>query len=206
MAVLLVLSAPSGAGKTSLATALVQADPGIGLSVSYTTRGPRPGERDGEHYYFVDAPQFARMADEGAFLEHAQVYDHRYGTARARVEAELAAGRSVILDIDWQGARAVRRQMPGALCVFILPPSQEALRDRLVHRGQDTEAVIARRMARAQAEMSHWAEFDFVVVNDEFDAALADLRAILAGRGEAVRAVVARVGGRPVTAGPVGHP
>jgi guanylate kinase len=184
---LFIFSAASGTGKTSLANALVEGLPGLEFSVSHTTRAPRPGERDGVHYWFVSHAEFERMIAEGRFLEHARVFDNYYGTARAPIERLLADGKNVILDIDWQGARAVKRAMPEAVSVFILPPSRQALEERLVKRGQDPAEVIARRMARALDEMSHYGEFDYVVVNDDFDAALADLRAIIAGRPQARR-------------------
>ena len=176
---LLIVSAPSGAGKTSLVKALVERDPRVVLSVSHTTRPPRPGERDGVDYHFVDGATFERMAAEGAFLEHAEVFGNRYGTARATVERELAADRDVILEIDWQGAHLARAAMPEAVSVFILPPSREALEERLRGRGQDDETVIARRMARAVDEMSHYDEYDYLVVNDVFETALEDLLAIV---------------------------
>ncbi len=176
---LFIVSAPSGAGKTSLVRALVEREPGVTLSVSHTTRPPRPGERDGVDYHFVDAATFERMVAEDAFLEHAEVFGNRYGTARATVERELEADRDVILEIDWQGARQVRAAMPGAVSVFILPPSREALEQRLRGRGQDDEAVIARRMARAVDEISHYDEYDYLVVNDVFETALEELRAIV---------------------------
>lgn len=179
---LYIVSAPSGAGKTSLVKALTEADPGIVVSVSHTTRAPRPGERDGVNYYFVDMPAFERMVGAQAFLEHAQVFDRRYGTARAPVEKSLAAGLDVILEIDWQGARQVRAAFPGAVSVFILPPSRAALEERLRGRGQDSDEVIARRMRDAVSEMSHWEEYDYIVVNDRFEQALADLRAVFAAR------------------------
>jgi guanylate kinase len=180
---LFILSAPSGAGKTSLANALVESDPDIEFSVSHTTRAPRPGERDGVHYHYVSMAEFERLIGEGVFLEHAQVFGNRYGTSRRAVEAMLKAGKSVLLDIDWQGARAVKRAMPEAVGVFILPPSREALRERLTRRGQDSAEVIERRMREATAEMSHFHEFDHVIINDVFDAALADLRAVVYGTG-----------------------
>ncbi len=175
---LIVLSAPSGAGKSSLAKALT-ADPRFGVSVSHTTRPPRPGEQDGVHYHFVDGPTFARLVEGQAFLEHAEVFGNRYGTSKAAVESHLKAGRSVILDIDWQGARRIKAAWPHALTIFILPPSLEALEARLRGRGQDEEAIIVRRMATARDEISHYREFDHVVVNDVFDEALADLKALV---------------------------
>lgn len=184
---LFILSAPSGGGKSSLAQALVQTLPDVAVSVSHTTRPPRPGEHDGVHYYFVSEAEFQDMVARGEFLEHAKVFDNYYGTSRAQVERQLAAGKHVLLDIDWQGMRAIKARMPEAVSIFILPPSREALEQRLRGRGQDSEAVIARRMRDAVAEMSHYREFDHVVVNDDFDAALADLAAIVRGRPEQVR-------------------
>jgi guanylate kinase len=186
---LFIFSAPSGAGKSSLARALVESSPDIAVSVSHTTRDARPGEEHGIHYFFVNADEFRNMVAAGAFLEHAQVFDNFYGTSRKAVEDLLEQGRNVILDIDWQGARAIKAQMPDARGIFILPPSREELENRLRGRGQDSEEVIARRMRDAVSEMSHYNEFDYVVVNDDFDAALADLRAIMAGEPEAARPV-----------------
>lgn len=180
---LYVIAAPSGAGKTSLVKALVESTSGIEVSVSHTTRAPRPGEQDGVHYHFIDVSTFREMVDAGAFLEHAQVFDNFYGTAEASIHQRLATGADVILEIDWQGARQVRERIPGAVGVFILPPSREALAERLTGRGQDDAAVIARRMRDAVREMSHYDEFDYLVINDVFDAALAELRSIfVAGR------------------------
>ena len=176
---LYVVSAPSGGGKTSLVNALLERDRSVALSVSHTTRAPRPGEVDGVHYYFVDEATFEGLAERGAFLEHARVFDYRYGTGRESVEAQLARGFDVLLDIDWQGARQIRETFSAARTIFILPPSLDELRRRLVSRGQDSPQVIARRMEAARAEISHAAEFDFLIVNDEFEAALADLHAII---------------------------
>lgn len=176
---LYVISAPSGAGKTSLVKALVQAVPGLVVSVSHTTRPPRPGEQDGVDYHFVDAEGFLALVEDGGFLEHARVFGNYYGTSRKAVEAELAAGRDVVLEIDWQGARQVRRLMPGCQSVFVLPPSRQALEARLRARGQDSEEVIARRLQEAVTDMSHYAEFDYVVINDDFEQALGELRAIV---------------------------
>ena len=176
---LVILSAPSGAGKSSLAKALA-ADPRFGISISHTTRPARPGEQDGVHYHFVDQATFDRLVAEGAFLEHAQVFGNRYGTTREAVESLLGAGRHVILDIDWQGARRIKALWPEALSIFILPPSLEALETRLRGRGQDDEAVIAGRMAKARAEIAHAGEFDHIIVNDEFEEALADLKVLIA--------------------------
>ena len=178
---LIILSAPSGAGKTSLARALIAAEPGTVLSVSHTTRAPRPGERDGEHYHFVDHDTFRAMIGRGEFLEYAEVFGNFYGTARAAVEDHLARGDNVVLDIDWQGARKVRARMPGAVGIFILPPSMAVLRERLERRGQDSEAVIDSRMRKALDEMAHYHEYDRVIVNRDFDEALAALRTIVHG-------------------------
>src|SRR3990172_4791962 len=180
---LFILSAASGTGKTSLANALVEGLPDLEFSVSHTTRAPRPGERHGAHYYFVRRAEFDAMVARGEFLEHATVFGNSYGTARAEVEQRLGRGESVVLDIDWQGARTVKRLLPAAVRIFILPPSRAALEERLIKRGQDSPATIARRMAEAVSEMRHSPEFDYVVVNDDFDAALSDLRAIILGRG-----------------------
>lgn len=178
-----IVSAPSGGGKTSLTRALLPRLAALGLpaaiSVSTTTRAPRPGEQEGLHYHFVDEAAFVAMLGRGEFLEQAQVYGRRYGTQRARTEALLAAGTDVILDIDWQGARQVRAAMPKAMSIFILPPSRAELERRLRQRGQDSDAVIAERMAQARTEMSHYAEYQHLVVNQDFDTALAQLTALL---------------------------
>ncbi len=181
---LYILSAPSGAGKSSLAKALVESMPGLTVSVSHTTRAPRPGEVDGVHYHFVTPDVFKAMVERGEFLEHAQVFDNFYGTSQAAVQAELDRGHDVILDIDWQGARNVKARMEKAVSIFILPPSREELERRLRGRGQDSDEIIARRMRDAVSEMRHYDEFDFVVVNDGFDAALKDLQCILRGEPE----------------------
>ncbi len=184
---LFIFSAPSGAGKTSLANALVESLPDLVFSVSHTTRPPRPGEQHGVHYYFVTQKDFEEMIAAGRFLEYARVFDHLYGTSRAVVENLLKQGKDVILDIDWQGARSIKQQMPQAVGIFILPPSRAALKERLTLRGQDPPEVIERRMREASAEMRHYDEFDYVVVNDEFEAALQDLKAIIRGEPEARR-------------------
>ena len=176
---LFIVSAPSGAGKTSLVKALVERLDHIRLSVSYTTRPPRPGEREGVDYHFVDEDTFRRMVREGAFLEHARVFDHFYGTSRAWIEEQLRAGTDVVLEIDWQGARQVREVIPGAVGIFILPPSRAVLEARLRGRGQDDEAVIARRMQDAVNEMRHYKEYDYLVINDVFDEALEQLTHIV---------------------------
>ncbi|MEK7816406.1 MAG: guanylate kinase [Pseudomonadota bacterium] len=183
MGKLFIFSAASGTGKTSLAHGLMKRVRDLAFSVSHTTRAPRPGETHGVHYYFVNPAEFERMAAAGEFLEHAQVFGNRYGTSRKVIEDLFKEGKSVILDIDWQGARAIKAKMPEAVSIFILPPSRAALAERLNGRAQDAPEVIDRRMAEATAEMSHYREYDQVVVNDDFEAALADLVAIISGRG-----------------------
>lgn len=184
---LFIFSAASGTGKTSLARALIERHPSVVFSVSHTTRAPRPGEQHGVHYYFVSREEFDRMVANGEFVEHATVFGNSYGTSKQAIESQLAAGKDVILDIDWQGARAIKTWRPDAVSIFILPPSRAALCERLTNRKQDSEEIIDRRMREAVSEMSHYGEFDVRVVNDDFDAALADLEAILAGRPEQVR-------------------
>lgn len=179
---LFIFSAPSGAGKTSLVKALLDCTSHIGVSVSHTTRAPRPGEENGKDYNFVSVEEFRQLIGDNAFLEHAQVFDNYYGTSQHWVENELSAGRDVILEIDWQGAAQVRHLMPDAVSVFILPPSIEELEQRLSGRGQDSAETIARRMQDAQSEMSHYGEFDYLIVNDEFDNALQELRAVVVAR------------------------
>ncbi len=176
---LYIVAAPSGAGKTSLVRALLERSEGLALSVSHTTRPMRSGEEAGVHYHFVDRERFQAMVAAGDFLEHAEVFGNHYGTSRSAVEAQLAAGLDVILEIDWQGARQVRAAFPEALGIFILPPSRAALEERLRGRGQDSDEVIAGRMARAVDEMVHFDEFDYLVINDDFDVALEQLAAIL---------------------------
>ena len=176
---LFIVASPSGGGKTSLISALLQQDESVRLSVSHTTRRPRPREEHGVHYYFVSKTEFLELASRDAFLEHAQVFDNHYGTGRDAVEKQLADGFDVLLDIDWQGARQVRKSFPSSRGIFILPPSMEELRRRLTDRGQDEADVIERRMRDARAEISHWDEFDYLIVNDEFELALADLRSIV---------------------------
>mgnify|MGYP001549690393 FL=1 len=177
--ILFIVSAPSGAGKTSLLKALVESTDRICVSVSHTTRAPRPGETDGQHYHFVDTATFERMVAAGEFVEHARVFDNQYGTSAAAVTSELVTGRDVVLEIDWQGARQVRERFPEAVSVFILPPSVDELRRRLSARGQDAEEVVERRMRDALSELSHFDEYDYLVVNDRFEAALEDLRALM---------------------------
>ncbi len=175
---LFIITAASGAGKTSLIKALLESEPTIKLSVSHTTRAPRPGEVNGEHYHFVDEATFVQALNAGDFLESASVHGAYYGTSQSVVEATLKTGQDLILEIDWQGAAQVRQLYPQAISIFILPPSIEALEKRLNNRGQDSQEVIAKRLAAARNEMSHVAEFDYVTINDEFDVALEDLRAI----------------------------
>lgn len=178
---LFILSAASGTGKTSLAHALAKRFPDVALSISHTTRPARPGEQHGVHYYFVSPDEFERMVAQDAFLEHAQVFGNRYGTSRKVVEDLLAHGKRVVFDIDWQGARSIKRASPAAIGIFLLPPSREALEQRLRDRKQDTAEVIDRRMRAAIDEMRHYNEFDYVVVNDDFEQALKDIELILRG-------------------------
>lgn len=179
---LYIVAAPSGAGKTSLVKALLEAMTGISVSVSHTTRAKRPGEEDGVHYHYIDKIRFTEMMEQGAFLEHAQVFDNFYGTSESSVMEQLATGEDVILEIDWQGAQQVRQRFTDAVGIFILPPSKAALRERLTDRGQDDGSIINRRMGDAEAEMSHYNEFDYVVINDQFEPALADLQNIVASQ------------------------
>lgn len=176
---LYTVSAPSGAGKTSLVNALVQRCEGLRVSVSHTTRAQRPGEVDGVNYHFVDTARFEAMLGEKAFLEHARVFGNLYGTSRPWVEQQLAGGIDVILEIDWQGALQVKELLPATCGIFILPPSRQTLEERLTGRGQDDPEVIAGRMAQAVEEMSHHVQADYLVVNDVFEDALADLEAIV---------------------------
>ncbi|MCV9879803.1 guanylate kinase [Brenneria izbisi] len=184
---LYIVSAPSGAGKSSLIQALLKTQPlyDTQVSISHTTRAQRPGENHGEHYFFVSADEFRRMIQANEFLEYAEVFGNYYGTSRLAIEQILATGVDVFLDIDWQGAEQIRAQMPQARSVFILPPSKEELARRLRGRGQDSEDVIARRMAQAVAEMTHYGEYDYLIVNDDFDLALLDLKTII--RAERLR-------------------
>ena len=176
-----MLSAPSGAGKSSLARALADAESSVKLSVSHTTRAARPGEADGVDYHFVGEREFEAMVAAGAFLEHARVFGRYYGTSWEAIRSELSRGHDVVLDIDWQGARQVREAFAGAVSVFVLPPSIDALRSRLVERGRDSAEIIERRMRAARSELEHYDEFDHVVVNDDFERTLTTLRAILRG-------------------------
>lgn len=179
---LFVISAPSGAGKTSLVKALLVRKPELRLSISHTTRKRRPTEEAGREYYFISKEQFQAQIDDKQFLEHAQVFDNLYGTGRGPVEAQLSQGHDVILEIDWQGAQQVRAALSGCVSVFILPPSRRALEERLRKRGTDSDAVIARRLRDAVTDMSHWNDFAYVVVNDDFTRAVSDLARIIEGK------------------------
>lgn len=177
---LFVVSAPSGAGKTSLVAALLEGDPTLALSVSYTTRPRRSGEIDGRHYHFVDHARFEAMVAERAFVEYARVFDHGYGTAEQTLRDTLERGQDLVLEIDWQGARQVRERFSEAVTIFIVPPSLSALKERLRGRGQDSSAVIDARMAKAKDELSHWREYGYLIVNDRFERALGDLQCVVA--------------------------
>ena len=184
---LYIISAPSGAGKSSLIQALLKTQPlyDTQVSISHTTRSERPGEKHGEHYFFVSKDEFIEMIEKDDFLEHAEVFGNYYGTSRVTIEQVLASGVDVFLDIDWQGAQQIRTKMPQARSIFVLPPSKDELDRRLRGRGQDSEEVIAKRMAQAVAEMTHYAEYDYLIVNDDFDLALSDLKTII--RAERLR-------------------
>jgi guanylate kinase len=185
---LFVVTAPSGAGKSSLIKGLLAAERAVALSVSYTTRSPRPGETDGREYHFVDAGRFKAMLERGEFLESAEVHGHRYGTSQKSIEQTRASGRDLVLEIDWQGAEQVRRLHPDAIGIFILPPSMAELERRLRARAQDSEPVIQRRLHNAAEEMTHAVEFKYAIINKDFDEALQDLKAIV----RAERALTAR--------------
>ena len=175
---LYIVSAPSGAGKSSLLQALRAYLPGVDVAVSHTTRQPRPGEQDGVHYHFTTVEAFQQQIAADAFLEYAQVFDNFYGTSKQAVNSVLAAGHDVILEIDWQGAQLVRQRAPDAVSIFILPPSVAALQERLQGRGQDSEAIIQRRMRDAQSDMAHYPEYDYLIINDDFETAVAELGSI----------------------------
>jgi guanylate kinase len=185
---LYVVAAPSGAGKTSLVKALMEREPGIQFSVSYTTRRPRPNEIPGRDYHFVSPERFQEMIANGEFLEHAQVFDHSYGTGVRTVQEALSNGEQLLLEIDWQGARQVRLRIPEAVSIFILPPSRSALEQRLKARSTDSDAVIERRLRDAAEDLGHWREFDYVVINDQFEQAIEDLQAIVENRGGRLQA------------------
>ena len=176
---LFIISAPSGAGKTSLVQALLDIDPLIDLSVSYTTRDPRPGERDGKDYHFVSREIFLEMAKRGEFMESAEVYGNLYGTSQTWIGGEIGKGRDILLEIDWQGAAQVRRLFPECISIFILPPSKAALEQRLKGRGKDNEAVIAKRMEAVSIDVSHVSEFNYVIINDKLNDALRELNAVV---------------------------
>ena len=176
---LFIIAAPSGAGKTSLVNELLKRDKRLVLSISHTTRGARPGEINGRHYHFISVADYEQMVNNGDFMEYAQVFDHHYGSNQNSVALQRETGRDVILEIDWQGARQVRTVFPDSCLIFIIPPSLETLHERLTGRGQDSASVIQRRMRDARAEISHWAEFDHLVVNDDFETALEELLAII---------------------------
>lgn len=191
---LIVLAAPSGAGKTTLVHRLMQANPELKFSVSYTTRPKRANEVEGRDYHFVDMQAFEAMLAAGDFLEHATVFDHCYGTSRTQIDKLLHEGHNVILEIDWQGARQVRERMANCITIFILPPSVDALLRRLTGRGTDSSTVIQRRYRDALADMSHWHEFDYTVINDDLDTAAAELDAIIAGAPESAANEIGHAG------------
>src|SRR5580658_9763830 len=176
---LFIVAAPSGAGKTSLVNAVLKQDSALALSISYTTRAPRPGEIDHREYHFVAEAEFLAMIERGEFLEHALVFGNRYGTSSRWIQQQTAAGRDLVLEIDWQGAEQVRRLIPGAVGIFILPPTMEELERRLRNRAQDSDAIIQQRLIAARDEISHAGEFDYVIINKDFDVALADLAAVV---------------------------
>ncbi|MGB5258364.1 MAG: guanylate kinase [Woeseiaceae bacterium] len=197
---LFVIAAPSGAGKTTIVKALVARNPGLRFSISYTTRQKRRTEVDGVDYLFVQVDEFERLKEQGELLEYAEVFDNYYATSRSQVEKHLAEGQNVILEIDWQGARQVRASMPECISIFILPPSLEELERRLRDRRTDSPEVIERRLRDALADMAHWDEFDYVIINDNLERAVADLEGVLAGEGEScarsnvgLRRVVSRI-------------
>jgi guanylate kinase len=191
---LYVISAPSGAGKTSLVQALRTAMPSLTVSISYTTRPKRPTEEEGRDYHFISVEEFRELLADKAFLEHAQVFDNFYGTGREQIASRLTAGENVLLEIDWQGARQVRLAQPDSVSIFILPPSRAALEQRLRSRRTDTDEVIARRLRDAASDMSHCLEFDYAIVNDQFERAVAELQQIIAGQGAGLRANRADLG------------
>lgn len=189
---LYIVAAPSGAGKSSIVNSVLARDPQIALSISFTSRQPRPGERHAQHYNFVTADEFRRMIDAGDFFEYASVHGDWKGTARQSVEPQLSSGKDVLLEIDWQGARQVREKVPNAVSVFILPPSRRALEERMRNRGQDSELVIGQRLAAAREEMSHYGEFDYVIVNEVFETAVEEMCSIFTASRLRREAQVAR--------------
>ena len=189
---LFILSAPSGAGKSSLINALLKKHADMKVSVSHTTRAPRPGENNAEHYHFVSVDEFKALIAKDDFFEWAQVFDNYYGTSKQAIEEQLAAGIDVFLDIDWQGARQVREIMDDVKTIFILPPSKQELEQRLNNRGQDSAEIIAGRMAQAQSETSHYDEYDFVVVNDDFDTALSEIESVVIAQRLTLKAQTTR--------------
>lgn len=191
---LFIVAAPSGAGKTSLVKELLAADTGIQLSISYTTRTPRPGEVDGQHYHFVSRETFVQMLERGDFLESAEVYGNFYGTSQPWIETSRKTGKDILLEIDWQGAAQVRKLIPDTISIFILPPSVAALQQRLQGRGQDAEEVILRRVTAAREDISHVGEFDYVIINDDFDTARQDLLAVIRAQRLTIGAQLARHG------------
>lgn len=191
---LFIVAAPSGAGKSSIVNAVLARDSNLRLSISFTSRPPRPREVDGEHYHFVDESTFEKMVADGDLFEHARVHGDWKGTARQSVEPQLGTGKDVLLEIDWQGARQVRNKVPGAVSVFILPPSRVALEHRMRKRGQDSDEVIAQRLASARDEMSHYGEFDYVIVNEHFDTAVDEMCAIFVASRLRREAQIARHG------------
>lgn len=193
---LFVIAAPSGAGKTTLVKALVKRNQDLRFSISYTTRKKRATEEHGHDYYFVDEYEFRTLQQNGELLESAVVFDNLYGTSRSQVETHLADGNHVVLEIDWQGARQVRESMPGCITIFILPPSRPELEKRLRGRRTDSDAVIERRLSDALGDMSHWEEFDYVIINDDLDRAVDELEAVLTGNGELNRADNLQLGKR----------
>ncbi len=176
---LIIIAAPSGAGKTSLVKAVIEQVDNTDVSISHTTRDPRHDEKNDEAYHFIDESEFKKLINQNSFLEYAKVFDHYYGTSRDWVEKQLAAGKNIILEIDWQGAQQVKSQLRGSVGIFILPPDYHTLRDRLVGRQNDDQETIDRRMSAAREEISHYKEFDFIVINDDFDQALAEIKAII---------------------------
>lgn len=176
---LFIISAPSGAGKTSLVKALLQRCHDLSVSISHTTRAPRAGEVDGKDYYFVDEPQFRKMINDNQFLEYARVFDNYYGTSRQRIEEDLKSGHNIILEIDWQGARQVKSLLRSAVGIFVLPPGYDVLRERLDNRHTDNSETVEYRMQQAREEISHYKEYDYVVINDDFDDAVSELTAII---------------------------